>query len=161
MCRAPNIVHIIMDFVFSHHFSCISIRFRQRWKSAALHMKWKCRDCHIGFAASVTLSAYRLVCRTPKNCSYSYEFCFQPRYFSRILVNLGRSDSLRYTIWNGSAGTAISALEPVWHSPPIIKCVENQTLFILLWILFLLRYFRAFYLNFDPRECRVILSYWH
>ena len=135
-----------------HYCSCISIRFRQRWKSAALHMKWKCRDCHIGFAASVTLSAYRLECRAPKTIHALMNFVFSHAIFSHISVNFGRNDSLRHSIWNGSTGTAISALEPVWYSPPIIRCVKHQKLFIFLWISFLVTLFFAHFIWILTRE---------
>ena len=66
--------------IFTH-----SIKFRQRWKSAALHMKWKWRDCHIGYEAGVTPSTYRLMWRAPKHRSYSYEFCFCPATFAHFI----------------------------------------------------------------------------
>ena len=101
MCRVPNIVHIIMDFVFAPlffvHFNQISAETKVCGTPYEMEVPrlpyWPCSQCdtlHLSFNVS-----------NAKRCSYSYEFCFCPIIF------------------------------------------------------------RAFYLNFDSRECRVILSYWH
>ena len=99
---------------------------------------WPCSQCdtlHLSFNVS-----------NAKRCSYSYEFCFCPIIFRVFQSDFGKDESLRHSIWNGSTGTAISALEPVWYSPPIIRCVKHQKLFIFLWISFLATLFFAHFI---------------
>ena len=157
---SPNVPSAKTLFL-PHYCSCISIRFRQRWKSAALHMKWKCRDCHIGSAASVALSTYRLMCQVPNIVHIIMSFVFAPSFFvhfNQISAEMKVSGAPyemevpRLPYWLCSQ---CDTLHLSFNVPSAKHCSYSYE-FCFCHVIF-----RALYLNFDLRECRVILSYWH
>ena len=122
-------------------------------------MKWKCRDCHIGLAASMTLSTYCLMCRAPNIVHIIMDFVFAPLFF----VHFNQI----------SAETKVCGTPYEMEVPrlPYWPCSQCDTLHLSFNVsnakrcsysyefCFCPIIFRAFYLNFDSRECRVILSY--
>ena len=134
-----------------HYCSCISIRFRQRWKSAALHMKWKCRDCHIGSAASVALSTYRLMCQVPNIVHIIMSFVFAPSFFVHF-----NQISAEMKVSGAPYEMEVPRL-PYWLRSQCdtlhlsFSMSNAKKLFIFLWILFLATLFFAHFIEFRQK----------
>ena len=115
-------------------------------------MRWECRDWHISSAAGMALSAYHSMCWAPKTIHILMNLVFShivPRAFHG---NFGRDESLRHSIWNESAGTAILALQPVRHSPPIVNVSSAKHCSYYYGFCFCPIIFRAFQSDFGRDE---------